>query len=259
MSSIQPDHKSLRPSDLADQFTEKVLLIVPCFNEGNRLRFDAFESELPSSVQVLFADDGSSDDTFLLLQNFCKKDSKKFFIFRSEKNVGKAAVIQLAYLFAKKNNLIGEHEWIGFWDADLATPLIEVVNLVSYRNLFAPRYLAIFASRVNRYGSVIRRTKLRHYLSRVFVTFTDIIVGVKAYDSQCGAKLFHRSTVEAALAEPFASKWVFDLEIVKRIGTDKIVEVPLQRWEDVPGSKLKLARESFRVLKDLFIIRKKYP
>src|SRR6185369_2437155 len=69
------------------------------------------------------------------------------------------------------------------------------------------------------------------------------------YDTQCGAKLFRRSpALLAALAQPFRSRWAFDVELLQRLlrGRDGVpaiaasdfLEEPLEVWRDVPGSKL---------------------
>jgi hypothetical protein len=69
------------------------------------------------------------------------------------------------------------------------------------------------------------------------------------YDTQCGAKLLRPTpTLEAALREPFLSRWSFDVELIGRLlnpppGVPKlrqsdIIEEPLLAWRDVPGSKL---------------------
>ena len=118
--------------------------------------------------------------------------------------------------------------------------------------------MALFGSRIARSGAYVRRSVLRHYLGRIFVTLVDLCLGIRLYDSQCGAKLFRTEVADKVFREPFLSLWIFDLEIVLRLGTDEIVEVPLQQWIDVPGSKVKLGREAFRVLKDLFLIRQSY-
>jgi len=92
-------------------------------------------------------------------------------------------------------------------------------------------------------------TGVRHYLGRVFATAASVILKARVYDTQCGAKLFRATpAVSAALAEPFLSRWAFDVEFLGRllIGTpavgplplNAIVEVPLAVWHDVKGSKL---------------------
>lgn len=50
--------------------------------------------------------------------------------------------------------------------------------------------------------------------------------------------------LKRALAQPFGSRWVFDVELLGRLlpqgaqRTQRIVEVPLLEWRDVKGSKL---------------------
>jgi dolichyl-phosphate beta-glucosyltransferase len=69
-------------------------------------------------------------------------------------------------------------------------------------------------------------------------------------DTQCGAKLFRvTSTLRSAIATPFLTRWVFDVELIARFVAlaegsgeasveSSIVEYPLHSWEDVAGSKV---------------------
>lgn len=242
--------------DFSTKAVDRVLLIVPCYNESRRLPVAAFEQDLPCGVDVLFANDGSTDETLEVLRPLAARDAR-FRIFHSPQNLGKGEVIRQAFLSLAEARL-DAYKWVGFWDADLATPLYEVSHFLKYRELFKSDARAIFGSRVSRYGARIQRSPLRHYLSRVFVTFVDLILGIKAYDSQCGAKLFHRSVVNGVFQEVFISRWIFDLEIIFRLEKSSIVEVPLQAWRDVPDFKMKIAREAFRVWRDLWRIRQRY-
>ena len=90
------------------------------------------------------------------------------------------------------------------------------------------------------------------------------MLAVRVYDTQCGAKIFRRSAaLEAAVGEPFRSRWAFDVELIGRLlagapnvpplGADSFVEVPLAVWRDVPGSKLRPAAMA-GALKDLALI-----
>jgi hypothetical protein len=89
------------------------------------------------------------------------------------------------------------------------------------------------------------------------------------YDTQCGAKLFRADEMPAGLLdEPFLTRWLFDVEVLARLrrraldgkgptAESLVVEVPLRRWTDVPGSKVR-ALDFFRALLGLRRIRRHY-
>jgi hypothetical protein len=85
------------------------------------------------------------------------------------------------------------------------------------------------------------------------------------YDSQCGAKVFRSDVINVLFADPFVTQWLFDVEILVRLrnhlGSERFlksaVEVPLTEWQEVGGSKLKLAHMA-RVPLELLRIRRKY-
>lgn len=234
-------------------------LIIPCYNEADRIDLENFETGRKQlekkgiNLKYIFANDGSKDKTQEMLNLFCVKSGDV--VYSAPQNMGKANVIYSAYQSHKNKDC----DWIGFWDADLATPLIEVSKMLDFYKIYDnPSISSIFGSRVSRLGSSITRKMHRHYLGRIFITFVSVLLNVKAYDSQCGAKLFKPQTAELAFNEPFISRWIFDVEIMLRLNSSNIIEYPLTKWEDVPGSKVKVFREIFRVLNDLFKIRKRY-
>lgn len=259
-----------------------VLLIIPCYNEEQRINLDSFlnfqKKELftkdpshPLKISYLFANDGSKDNTSALISSYIAKNQLQttWFLFNNPQNTGKANAISNAYNWFKNHHNsqasgsnssleIQNFDWIGYWDADLATPLFEARNMIHFRNEFYSSKQALFGSRVLKLGSRIVRKPLRHYLGRVFATAIFLALRVGSYDSQCGAKLFSQKIADKALSKPFISPWIFDVEIMLRIGEENIVEYPLTEWEDIPGSKIKIVRECFRVLKDIFRIRKTY-
>ena len=117
---------------------------------------------------------------------------------------------------------------------------------------------AIWASRVMRAGSAVERSFRRHVFGRLFATASGVFLGVRAYDTQCGAKLFQSNVVKDVFSDPFISRWIFDVELYCRLGHDRILEYPVKEWRDMPGSKMKILREFGRVGRDLIAIAKKY-
>jgi glycosyltransferase involved in cell wall biosynthesis len=227
--------------------TSDVAIIVPTFDEARRLDTAAFERFLATSdgVRLLFVDDGSTDGTNAMLERLAAGHDRAS-VLRLASNSGKAEAVRRGIVSA----LDGGAEVVGYWDADLSTPLDAIPVLLAV--LESDRDLvSVIASRVRMLGTSIDRRATRHYTGRVFATIASLALGIAVYDTQCGAKLF-RSTpaVSEAFSRPFRSRWAFDVEILDRLlppgtSTDEasalIREVSLATWRDAPGSKLGLA------------------
>lgn len=218
-----------------------IYLIIPCYNEESRLNLEDFCSY--EDITYVFANDGSTDNTSDLLKKFVN-DKSHAMLYDSSKNYGKANIIQRAYIHLTENQNLTRQDWVGYWDADLATPLSEVHQMLSYSKLYSS-VDAIWGSRVSRLGSNIHRSALRHYLGRIFATIISMVLKVKSYDSQCGAKLFNYESSKIAFSEEFITQWIFDVEILLKIKEFKVVEYPLIEWRDIPGSKVNVFKDIF--------------
>jgi hypothetical protein len=141
-------------------------------------------------------------------------------------------------------------EFVGYWDADLATPLETIARFCDVLRTHSALTL-VMGSRVALLGRQIRRSGLRHILGRAFATAASVVLRLPVYDTQCGAKLLRVTPQTAGLfSQPFGARWIFDVEILARmIATagssgdsaavhDSIYEYPLERWQDVAGSRL---------------------
>ena len=224
-----------------------VCLVIPCYNEARRLPTREILDFLTTNpwLTVCLVDDGSSDGTREVLEALNRERPDRVMVLPVEVNGGKAEAVRQGVLHVSRAS---RSELIGYWDADLSTPLSELAGMISvFEHQPASRF--VMGSRVRRLGSKIKRRAIRRYLGRVFSTLASVILDLPIYDSQCGAKLFRRELAEVLFAERFMTRWLFDVEILARLigqfGQEEVrrttVEVPLSAWREVGGSKLRVA------------------
>jgi glycosyltransferase involved in cell wall biosynthesis len=223
----------------------KTRIVIPCYNEAKRLEPRAFLAALDKdeNLSFLFVNDGSTDETLVLLTALQTSRPEQVGVLTLDRNAGKAEAVRRGMLEA----LAGPHDYIGYWDADLATPLDAIGDLCSQFSM-ADVDLVI-GSRVRLLGRKIERNAMRHYLGRVFATCAALLLGISVYDTQCGAKVFRNNArLRQVFNRPFTVKWTFDLEMLARIplvqglspreASTRWVEYPLDEWIDAKGSKV---------------------
>jgi glycosyltransferase involved in cell wall biosynthesis len=224
---------------------QSVVVVVPCFNEARRLDLVAFREGIlrDPGVGYVFVDDGSTDATGEILAGLAAELTARVEVVRLAQNSGKAEAVRRGVLYAAHRGA----QLIGYWDADLATPLAAIPTFVA---AFAdPTVCFVLGSRVALLGRRVHRRALRHYLGRLFATAVSLMLDLRVYDTQCGAK-FLRATPEVlqAFDRPFRLRWCFDVEILARLlGLQErgefdverqCLELPLTAWRDVGGSKI---------------------
>jgi len=233
---------------LANDLTnDSCVLVIPCYNEAARLdeaTYVAFLEQHPET-HLCFVDDGSHDNTRVVLEQIAARAGRHASVLPLEENRGKAEAVRRGMCQAMDRGA----GVAGYWDADLATPLAAAHTLWAELRARPGLDLAM-GSRVNLLGRSIRRSAARHYLNRCGVTLVNAVLGLVVYDSQCGAKLFRvNATVRRVFDEPFCSRWLFDIELLLRLAAAHgqsrgelgahVREVPLETWHSQPGSKIK--------------------
>jgi glycosyltransferase involved in cell wall biosynthesis len=244
----------------------ETVVVVPCYNEAARLDTAAFGRFLDCAqdVSLLMVDDGSTDGTPHVLERLRAAHPRQVGVLGLGANVGKAEAVRRGVKLALRRR----PAIVGYWDADLATPL---ESIISFRTVLAerPECVLVMGSRVALLGRQIRRSWKRHLLGRTFATAASLVLGLPVYDTQCGAKLFRHTRETAALFDrPFRAKWIFDVELLARMiasprdagsctAAEMIYEYPLERWQDVAGSRLK-SHDFLVAVADLAVIRWQY-
>ena len=235
-------------------------LVVPCYNEANRLPLGQYTHFLSHSdgVKLLFVNDGSSDNTATELQKLQKQFPEKIEVLDLKKNLGKAEAVREGV-----HHLISSQtEKIGYLDADLSTSLEECVSLAQQVD---PSIPFVFGSRILKIDNRIERKWYRFLIGRILATVISKMLRIKVYDTQCGCKIFTHGTAQSLFQERFLSKWLFDVELFFRmialVGRpqlcQKVKEIPLQSWIDTEDSRVQFSY-AFVLWLDLIKIYRHY-
>jgi glycosyltransferase involved in cell wall biosynthesis len=221
----------------------RVSVVVPCFNEASRLRLDQFRDHAKKhpGTTFLYVDDGSTDQTGELLAREAREVPDLARVCSLARNQGKAEAVRQGMEEALRRGT----DFVGYWDADLATPLHELSEMVGILKE-NPALEGVLGSRVMLLGRTIQRHATRHYLGRVFATAASFALELPVYDTQCGAKVFRASDeLTMCIQQPFQTRWIFDVELLGRLGNawggrgaEKLAEYPVREWNDVAGSKI---------------------
>jgi hypothetical protein len=137
-----------------------------------------------------------------VLEDLCQEDPQRFAARRLPANVGNPEALRQGILHAFEAG----PDYIGYWDADLATPL-EVIPAFCELLDARPDLEMVFGARVHMLGRTIERKALRHDFGRVFATAASVVLGPSVYDTQCGAKLFRAMpAIKSLFLDPFATR-----------------------------------------------------
>lgn len=221
----------------------KICMIVPCYNEGQRILEKEYLSFLNShtNFNLLFVDDGSNDQTFEVLTKL-KEKHQNINILKLDRNSGKAEAIRAGFnTIANKN-----YQLIGYIDADLAIPFSEVLRLQKRIN---EGYHFAFSSKKPTRNSKLEIKFKRYFIGRVLSFMVSKSLKLKIYDTQCGCKLMNKELADIAFKSSFFSSWLFDVEIIWRIiiqkgrsfFNNKAIEVPVKKLIDRGSSRIKLS------------------
>ena len=245
------------------------LLTVPCFRESERL--PAFLPELCremmrlGTVEILVVDDGSgaaeTAATRTLVEQLRPSHPCLRPLLELPENLGKGGAVYAGWAHASS-----DADWLGFVDADGSCSPAETARLIRLaQDLSHPQSLsstnppptpALFASRVKMLGRRVERQLKRHLIGRIYATLVSELLGIPVYDSQCGLKLVPRYAYSAIADRLSIHGFAFDVDLLTALlenGTP-VQEVPID-WIEVPGGKVRLIRDSLRMLRDILAIR----
>jgi dolichyl-phosphate beta-glucosyltransferase len=226
----------------------RAIVVVPCYNEAHRLNMCAIQDfgRRTETAELLFVNDGSRDETLELIEHLHASNPRRFSFLHLAKNGGKAEAVRQGMLLA----LHWGADYVGFWDADLATPLSDIEPFCRVLDA-KPHIDIVIGTRLRLLGHKIERRRVRYWLGRLFAKTASWTLGVRIFDTQCGAKLFRVTPrLAAVFAQPFVARWIFDVEVFARLQAasrgaslpplaESIYEFPLDAWREVGGSTIR--------------------
>lgn len=232
----------------------KLSIVVPAYNEERRIArmLDAyvpyFAGRYGQDVEILVVVNGSSDRTAAIVQAHAAR-SAMLHCLVEPRNVGKGGALIEGFREA-------QGDWIGFVDADGATPPEAFDELL----IQAGDAAAIIASRWTAGARVHPPQPLtRRIASRLFNLQVRLFFGMKLTDTQCGAKLMRRDVLLPLIPHFGITRWAFDVDLLFQIhrAGGRIKEIPTT-WSDVAGSKLQVGRASLQMFLALVRLRLLY-
>jgi glycosyltransferase involved in cell wall biosynthesis len=243
----------------------RVLLVIPSYRDAERLavelpRLAAQLHQARHPVDVLVVDDGSgrteSEQTRAVVEKARNETPIGSTVTICEtlclpQNIGKGGAV-----YAGWSKAISRHEWLGFVDADGATPATEVSRLLAMALDQKSPYDGILAARIQMLGRQVVRKESRHFIGRFYATLANSFTGLPVHDSQCGCKVFRHSFYRKIADRLEERRFGFDLELLCEMhqAGARLLEVPVD-WADIPGSKVSVVRDGFRMLASLLRLR----
>jgi len=234
---------------------DAVTLVVPVYNESRRLeRFapdlSAFTARRPAGSELVFVDDGSTDGTVELIEDFIRTATAQGQRVRLVRGThkGKGAAVREGLRSATT-------PLAGFCDLDLSTPLTDFSRLADAATeapILAIASRGLSASRLMRHQSAVRE-----FLGRTFNKVVQLALVPGVVDTQCGAKVARTGLWQVILAYSDEDGFAWDVEIIaiaKRLGIS-VQEVAVE-WRHEDDSKVRVARDGAAMLRALPRIRR---
>lgn len=230
--------------------TASLSLIIPVYNERHRLpkaleSVISFAASSNLDLELIIVDDGSRDETAAVAECFHDR-IPRLRILRYSQNAGKGYAIRRGALEASEAVLL-------ISDADLSTPLEELLHLWP---LLETHDIVIGSRALDETKVLVRQPWYRQAMGKLFNRMMRAITGLPFLDTQCGFKLIRREAARRVFGEATVDRFAYDVEILMLACSSgfTIAEVPV-RWIDSPDSRVRLLRDSSRMLWDVIRLR----
>jgi glycosyltransferase involved in cell wall biosynthesis len=224
--------------------TSPYTIVIPAYNEEKRIGKVLAELAADGG-QYIFVCDGT-DATEQMVREFSRsRPGLDLTCLSYGRRLGKGGAVIEGFSHAST-------PVVGFLDADGSTSLAQVFRLMRALDgadaVIGSRWLP---------GSVIPEPQglYRRIESRIFNLVIRLLFGLRFTDTQCGAKVFKKSAVDAVLNEMTSTGFEFDVELLWRLSKKgyAVLECPIT-WQNQGESRV-TAGDAFSMLSALIAVR----
>lgn len=164
-----------------------ISVVIPLLNEEESLPeltswIDKVMQEHKFSYEVILVDDGSTDDSWKLIQKLAQQNSSIKGI-RFQRNYGKSAALNTAFQVVNGNVIIT-------MDADLQDSPDEIPEL--YRMIREESLDIVSGWKAKRFDPISKTIP-----TKLFNGVTRLLTGIKLHDFNCGLKAYRRDVVKS--------------------------------------------------------------
>ena len=232
-------------------------IVIPTYNESANIKRGVLDevanylNGIKTDYEVIVVDDGSSDDSVVLIKKFISRH-KEFRLIQNPHG-GKANTVMTGML-------AGKGEIILFTDMDQATPITQIEKFLPE---FEKGVDIVIGSRSGRKGAPL----IRKLSAWGFALLRGLILGLPFKDTQCGFKAFSKASIDKIVPK-IKNEWGvvhfkggavkagFDVELLylaKKYGF-KIAEVPVE-WNYVDTERVQVVKDAMAAIYDMLRIR----
>ena len=220
---------------------KSLTILVPVYNEEDCIsplyfKMNKFLDQAAVGVQVLFIDDGSTDNSLQIIESLCSQDRRYSYI-SLEENSGLSAALKAGIEQSAST-------FIGYIDADLQTTPDDFPLLVEFMN----DYDLVTGYRANRKDTFVKRLS-----SLIANSFRQWLLNDQIIDSCCPLKILR---TDIAKRMPFFKgmhRFIPDMVIL--LGGE-VKQLPVRHYPRHAGkAKYSLANRMIGPLIDAFVFR----
>jgi len=196
----------------------KLSVVIPVFNEEETIaEVVAAVRQVPYDLEILIVDDGSTDKTRDVLQQFEADDDVR--VFLQERNMGKGAALRRGFTEASGDVVIVQDADMEYTPQDFPTLLQPILD---------GRADVVYGSRFQ--GGTGRVLYYRHTMGNRFLTFlSNLLTDLNLTDMETCYKVFKREVIQNLILE--SNRFGFEPEVTAKLAAMPeivIYEVPIQ-------------------------------